>query len=242
MTATCKLCLRNRALRQSHIIPEFCYKPIYDGKHRVLVVQHDRVEADIYVQKGFRDRLLCDDCEQHFNRWEKEFKALWYDRAAVPPDVRHNTRVSIGGFNYTSFKLFHLSILWRAGVAKIPGASAVQLGPYEEKLRIRLLESDPGMPDQYPIYAIILAEKDGGIMNRIVSLPERHSISGTSVYLSCYAGVDWYIVLTETPSALVRKIAELFPQPDGTMSFFCRDWRITQSVRPFFETAKWSEK
>jgi len=34
----CKICCQQKELRDSHIIPEFFYKPMYDDKHRFNVI------------------------------------------------------------------------------------------------------------------------------------------------------------------------------------------------------------
>jgi len=35
---TCRLCLQERPLRDSHIIPEFLYRPLVDEKHRAAAL------------------------------------------------------------------------------------------------------------------------------------------------------------------------------------------------------------
>src|SRR5262245_58719306 len=110
---TCKLCLNERVLRLSHITPEYTYKPMYDEKHRMIAFKADEPEGYHFEQKGLRSYILCDECEGFVNdNFEKPFLAAW-----------QNTRLQ--GFNpnipnayttvdYATFKLFHLSVLWRA--------------------------------------------------------------------------------------------------------------------------------
>src|SRR3546814_6453061 len=63
---------------------------------------------------------------------------------------RNGSIVSVTGIDYAQFKLFLLSLLWRAGVAKGRYFERVTLGPHEERLRAMLHDGDPGPFDLYP--------------------------------------------------------------------------------------------
>ncbi len=63
MNSTCRLCGKTRKLRRSHILPEFLYRPLYDGKHRYFVVSA-ATDSNFSLQSGLTERLLCGDCEQ----------------------------------------------------------------------------------------------------------------------------------------------------------------------------------
>ena len=58
MQGNCKLCLNKSDLKNSHIIPEYFYKPMYDEKHRFFQVSIDPNEKNKFVQKGLRKYLL----------------------------------------------------------------------------------------------------------------------------------------------------------------------------------------
>lgn len=67
----CALCLADRPLRESHIIPEFMYQALYDDIHRFHVLSKEPQERNKLFQKGLREALLCDDCEQYMGRYER---------------------------------------------------------------------------------------------------------------------------------------------------------------------------
>jgi hypothetical protein len=50
----------------------------------------------------------------------------------------------INGLDYAMFKLFHLSVLWRAGVSTREEFRNVKLGSHEDVIRQMLLRDDPG--------------------------------------------------------------------------------------------------
>ena len=68
---TCALCLGEAPLRNSHVIPEFLYRSLYDEKHRLHQVSADPAQPNIYLQKGLREPLLCELCEQRFSVSER---------------------------------------------------------------------------------------------------------------------------------------------------------------------------
>src|SRR6266849_5839504 len=110
----CKLCREDKPLCSSHIIPEFLYRPLYDDNHRAIEVSLIPKKAHL-LQKGYREPLLCFECEQRINKYEVYFRDIWYEKKKLPPVVMRQY-VEINGIDYTLFKLFHLSIVWRASV------------------------------------------------------------------------------------------------------------------------------
>ena len=150
--AICKLCGNDRKLRYSHIIPEFLYAKLYNDKNQLLGIHGQGKHGSKLLQKGIREYLFCEKCEQHFNEFcEKPFKKQWIDASPLP-DPWDVTDIQWLKVDYTSFKLFHLSVLYRAGVSSLPTFQEVSLGPHEEKLRKQILACDAGEWWQYPIF------------------------------------------------------------------------------------------
>ena len=69
MTESCRLCRNIRQLRNSHIIPEFLYKPTYNRKGHAMGIHGRGNRGWKSLQKGLRDPLFCEQCEQHFNAY-----------------------------------------------------------------------------------------------------------------------------------------------------------------------------
>jgi len=67
------------------------------------------------------------------------------------------------GIDYKTWKLFLLSILWRAGVVSRSEYRGVLLGPYELKLRKMLLDGDPGRRREFPVILWRLSESFPGV-------------------------------------------------------------------------------
>jgi hypothetical protein len=148
---TCKLCLQDKPLRNSHIIPEFLYKheKLYDDKYRYLRLSLDPTNPNVYEHKGRREELLCTDCENLLNqRYERYARQVLYDKRQ-----QHSTQTPsaeiLNNLDYARLKLFQLSILWRASMSSLPEFNSVTVGPHEERIRQMLLDGNPGAVHEY---------------------------------------------------------------------------------------------
>ena len=68
-------------------------------------------------------------------------------------------------------KLFLMSLLWRAGVAKGDFFRCVKLGPHQERLREMLHAEDPSEPDEYGCLITPLLPEKEIAMESIVAMP-----------------------------------------------------------------------
>jgi hypothetical protein len=211
----CALCLCERSLRRSHIIPEFLYKPLYGAAHRALTIHRD-LPYIRRIGRGLRERLLCGKCEKLIKKYEDYFKMRWYDTSPLPPDVPIGSNVMvIGGLDYEQFKLFHLSILWRASVSSLDEFGEVSLGPHEERVRRMLLDADAGSIHEYRILATLLLRPGSRIPHSgVMGIPERRRLDGRWAYTSVYAACAWHIFISSHASQDLDLTAL---KPDGTM-------------------------
>ena len=204
----CRLCLKSAELRDSHVIPEFLYKALYDSKHRAMGVHGQGNKKWQYLQKGLRERLLCEKCEQFLNdQYEKYFHDLWFSKSSIPFTCDTAKVYEITGIDYPKFKLFHLSILFRAGVSSLPTFTQVDLGPHEDRLRVMLLNHDPGMSTDYQIFAYIVVKKDGGVVQKLISQPIRIKADGHTVYNIMFGGCSWHYMVSSHNLPEFRKVA-----------------------------------
>jgi len=142
MLAQCALCQEEKLLRKSHVISKRIYKEISrDDKRRMVTVDPATGEQIGLRQDGPKEHLLCEDCEQFFNReYEQPFYTYWLDGNPLA-GLEHQELVTLTDIDYRRFKLFHLSILFRAGASTLPEYWEVQLGPHLEKIRLMLRSS-----------------------------------------------------------------------------------------------------
>jgi len=209
----CKLCKSEKPLKKSHIIPEFIYSSLYDEKHRFYEISLEENKRNNFLQKGIREPLLCGDCEQLFSKYERYTSLLL--KGGFPLKVRNEGRfVYFKGIEYTKFKLFSLSILWRASASSLEVFSEVKLGPHEEILRRMLLAGDPGEEHLYPFILLPIIHDSAGLDALIVS-PTRTRLDGHCAYHFLFGGVAWvFLVSSHTPpnavvDASISKSGEL---------------------------------
>jgi hypothetical protein len=205
---------------------------LYDEKHRAI-------EATLvprgfkYLRKGYREPLLCKDCEGIISRFETYFATAWYEQGKCPNKVRDNV-VQVTGLDYTLFRLFHLSVLWRASVSKREEFSGVQLGLHEERIRRMILAGDPGKPNQYPLFVNFLVTPDTReVQQQIIMQPGAIRVEGHRVYLFCFGGCAWYYLVSSHASPSYFSYA---PSLDGVLTATVQNWTDFQPVRSFAES------
>jgi hypothetical protein len=177
MNGICKLCGKTDLLKASHIIPDFFVRGL---EHKLptgsegnlqpfsmLLSTQTEMEGGAkqrgYWEKilGMKEYLLCGACEGKFSTNETYVRNFFYGNNSplkkIP--VGNLTRLQQDNqvlemrkvvVDYKRLKLFQLSILWRASVAKGSFFKDVNLGDFHEpKIRNLLLSETPGSPTDY---------------------------------------------------------------------------------------------
>jgi hypothetical protein len=158
----CKLCLQNRVLEDSHLLPAALYRMSrWEGSanpNPMLISSRGRVQTS----KQIKDYVLCHDCEQRFSRNGERYTMLQVNRKEgfkLLQTLRTSTNMrSAGGFTFyyetsalgvdrQKLAYFAMSVFWRAAVhlwhrpeQKEP---MMRLGVYEEPIRKYLMEEAP---------------------------------------------------------------------------------------------------
>jgi len=218
--------LDDAELQRSHVIPEFFYE--YDELHRVLTIEGRR-ERPRLDQKGTRFPLLCFDCEQFVNdTFEKPMREMWVARQALPSPLIGDA-VHISGLDYAKFKLFHLSVLWRALAAGYRDEMQ-DIQNEAEHLRAMLLNQDPGRAVEYPVVmAPLRLAKTGQPASGTIMLPQPSIIREQLVYCSVFGGCQWFYVISRT-GLPERDLQEWALSEKGTLIGIVRDLRAVEEI------------
>lgn len=228
---TCRLCLQKASLKNSHILPEFLYVPGYDVKHRAAKrTIEPRVRG--HIQKGFREKLLCGPCEQRIGRFDKYFADIWYnDRSDLRfPQHIDDDVVRIPGLDYHRFKLFHLSVLWRAAVSISPFFAGVQLGDrHTERLRRCLCEKNAGPEDRYTFFALVLVDgPENAVVHGALMEPIPSKYKGHHVYVFIFGGCAWHYFVSSHATGFPWRFSRA-----GELVLAKQDFYTFQPVRDF---------
>jgi len=133
------------------------------------------------------ERLLCRTCEAKLSVFEGHAKKVLFDSKQFHRTL-HPGGVIISGVNYTSFKLFLLSLLWRASVSVLEPFQLVKLGPHEETLRKMVLEEVPGGRFAYPTEFIICSDVPEELRHNIAP-PVTFRIETTRTYMFMFGNL-----------------------------------------------------
>lgn len=205
----CALCHEERAIRNSHIIPEFLYEPLYDEKHRLQLLSVLPSQGNSFKQKGLKEKLLCDTCEQKLSVWEGYARKVL--KGGVPLTIQtEGNIVLIEEIDYKQFKLFQLSVLWRASASSQQFFEYVDLGPHEEIVRRQLVNENPGSPGRYPCFMFGL-KYEGDIVADLIVQPKRTILHGRVAYNFVFGGFLWAFSVSgqELPANLLSTTLSL---------------------------------
>jgi hypothetical protein len=222
---TCRLCHNEQELRYSHILPEFLYLPIYEEKnHTFLIIPRGKEKYP--PQKGIREYLLCDGCDvKVISKWEtyaspiiktiQELNITPYGDQYIVPDVQ-----------YTDFKLFQLSLLWRASVASVDVFKNISIGRHEEVIRKMLISKNPGAPEQYGCMMFVL--DDTKYLQKTIWSPVEDTIDGFTCYRFLTGRIFWYFFL---PEAYPKETKDFFLSTEGILRLGKAPWSEETVIR-----------
>jgi hypothetical protein len=199
---TCKLCGREDMLRDSHILPEFLYHLLYDEKHRAVGINPLPGQPEQFLQKGLREPLLCGGCEIQLSVVEKYAARVLRNL----PDMSRTEPgqvVRVKDIDYAKFKLFQLSLIWRAGVAQQLSFASVDLGPHEARLREMIRKGCPGGSLDYP--CLLIGTRGPGTLERLMKLPMSDRLMDHRVYHMLLVGIVWAFFVSKHTRAIREK-------------------------------------
>jgi len=195
----CKFCNQKPAVKKSHIVPEFMYKPVYDEKHKLVVADKELEELG-ERQKGYYEPLLCKDCEKYFND-NFEMPCVKFVRN-IP---EHSSLDSILCFDPTpEIGLLLLSIVWRASHASGKHWQGVNLGAHQNTIK-KSLESKIFNPS-YEVWVFLVAHDNGKIEKGIVSSVQRLKANGHNLYHFIASGAQFVVKVSSHKLNKVRPV------------------------------------
>lgn len=232
----CKICGQNKSLVESHVIPEFCYSELYNENHKMTGITGRYPKPTQKVQKGLKEYLLCDCCENERNRdIEQPYQRDWQriniaSRRFVPGSSVNMT------FDFEIFRKFHLSILYLASVAKRGHWSEVSLGSRHEDIIRRYIKGEISLPSwMYPVYGIIMVQEKGIVENRLVLTPSKTKMFGSICYGLTFCGIRWGYFVASHPN---HEILKLSIKPNGDLSMCAELWSEFKSVQDLGSSMK----
>lgn len=197
----CKLCLKVEELvKKSHIIPDFMYSELYDDNHQFIFTKQEWLKGERVSRRSsgeYDSGLLCYKCEN-----ERLSSLESYARIALyGGDFSSKNKIDCRNFkteeglsythceniNYTKFKLFLLSILWRASISNREIFSEVELGSHEEEIRKMIFNESPGKINEYPIL-MFGTQRQSSNFSKLITQPRKLKQGVRTLYLFFIGG------------------------------------------------------
>ena len=230
---TCKLCLQNKPLiSQSHIIPEFMYEFLFDKHHKMYMVDPKKyIEGDKTFQRPpsgeYEGGILCAKCDNEtigqYETYGERVLFAGVNKSVSDPICQHG-RTETGipltrctNVDYTKFKLFLLSILWRASISKREFFRDVALGPYEEQVRQMILGGDPKETEVFPVIMISWLF-DSSMSPEFVAQPGINRATTGIRYVFPIGGTTY--VFHVSPESFDKRLLPFTILPTNVITFF----------------------
>jgi hypothetical protein len=230
-TGICKLCqLEKPLLNKSHIIPEFMYESLFDNGHKL----NKLVPVELFKGQGriqrpssgvYESGLLCKECDNTIiGGYETYARNALYAKEGEYSDLPECTNFITNGVKYTrcknlhykEFKLFLLSILWRASISSQDVFNRVKLGPYEESIRQMIYNGNPKEALDFPILMMTWIN-DKSFPSDIIMHPEINRKENGIRYIFPIAGMVYVFHISSV--SLRQELREYILLPSNEASF-----------------------
>lgn len=216
----CKLCGEYKELcRESHIVPKFCYKHL---RAKDKSFAHFGYNTKKPISKKFNTEyegnILCLDCENnrlgHLDDYGSKIinndgfnNKLSFDIKKTPEN-KFLILTNNSYYDYKKFKLFLISILWRAGISSRKMFAGVKLDSnIEADLKNMILNDNPGKEYEYPCGILLppmetLFKKAKNFNPHIASFvmpPVTMQINGVPAYQFIIMGTQYIFYMNKEP-------------------------------------------
>lgn len=143
--------------------------------------------------------ILCNQCDNEvLGKLESYAAKVLYRNSELQFTVEEEEKIvnlMFKGIDYTKFKLFLISLLWRASISSQKMFSGINLGPmYEEMARKMIFENSPGPPHEFAT-CILGLRTTSNLALRTIIAPRRLKDNGNTGYMFWINGLFyWYNV------------------------------------------------
>jgi len=215
----CKLCGEYKDLcSKSHILPKFCYKYLKEKDNSFIFFRypaHKPVDNKFSIE--YESGILCLDCENKRLGSLDDYGSKIINNDGFNDKLSFSLKetpenkflvISNSFYEYKKFKLFLLSILWRAGISSRKMFAEVKLDSnIEIDLREMILNDNPGKEYEYPCGILLppmetlfkKAENFNPHIAGFVISPVTTQINGVSAYQFIIMGTQYIFYINKEP-------------------------------------------
>lgn len=229
----CNLCKQEKILiKKSHIIPDFFYREngIYNDKHQINKIELQKYlktkEVD-YVPTGeYEGGILCKECDgEIIGSLETYGRKVLYGGLSKLEDVKCKNYVNPNdgaefsiceNVDYKRFKLFLLSILWRAAISNREVFKEAELSHgHIRRIRRMILKNDPRKVWQYPV-VIISYLNDSKMPRDLILQPIRSVLKDREMVTFLIGGFAMIFNIT-IKKTILKKVQDVTMDNNGKL-------------------------
>lgn len=179
----CKLCNTEKELiKRSHIIPDFLYHGLFNETHFIATIELEDFKNRKRIPTGVYDKhLLCRDCDNRiigrFESYARNVLLGCKGNIETQPIIEQRINqlnrkyLHVKNINYSKFKLFLLSILWRASISEQNFFKSIKLSvEHETAIGKMILDNNPKSVNDYPI-GLFLFEENTSFNTKLIASP-----------------------------------------------------------------------
>jgi hypothetical protein len=243
--ALCKLCLQDRQLIRSHILPDSFNRDLRgDAATPPLMISNNPEKHPKRLPGGHYDEeLVCLECEERFGLAD-DYAAKFFlgrfrtDGQTLAVEANGDAMAfQYQDVDYNLLKMFAISLLWRASATSIQFFERVTTGPHEERLRQMILANDPGVADEFSTFVTRwVSRPEHEAMAQTQLSPYRARLDGINEVKFLFAGAVMHVKVDKRP------YPEPFPafiiRPGSPLIVVARELegsKDIQAVRPGLE-------
>ncbi|MDD4531245.1 MAG: hypothetical protein PHH21_00885 [Candidatus Pacebacteria bacterium] len=178
------------------------YRELFDENHSLVSFKTLTPKSEQFVFSGeFEGNILCEKCDNELIAGLENYASKVLYGGNIPAKVQNFIKPDglefsqVEGIDYSKFKLFLLSILWRASISSRPFFSNVSLGPYEEKIRQMILNNNPRLPGDFP--CVMISYRKRNFPNKLIMEPKRTRINEKNGYHFLIGGISYIFKIIE---------------------------------------------
>jgi hypothetical protein len=178
------------------------YHGVRDSDNRMLLVDLKNNNKERPHYSGiFEKHILCGACE---NKLLGELDQYAYNFLFKDSKIKMNKKrtedglrmIEIENINYTKYKLFLLSIVWRSHISKHSFFKGFDIGAHSEALRKMILFNSPGPDTDYKISVMGIKDASDELL-RVVVNPQIRPFDNGHLATFFISGFIYFIALGE---------------------------------------------
>ncbi len=208
------------------------YQYLFSEDHKFMVTASKELTKEnpkfkVLPTGEYEGGILCKTCDNNILGKYETYASKTIYATDIPvsqaPIVKnyHNKEgqrwSSCVNVDYKRFKLFLLSVLWRASISTRPLFKEINLGPHQDKIKQIILNDDPGDESEYPIQMWTTAH-DETIPKDFVLQPRGIKTDGHRLYIFPITGMFYLFYVSSHDKK--KAILEHILKRDNTLTIF----------------------